>query len=299
MSDALVVFDGHALMHRAFHAGQRQLAADGREVGAVLTLCDHLVRFLSKMRARHLVMAFDPGGPLFRHDIAADYKSTRKPTDPELLPQFDWVKEAVQALGVRTVCVDGFEADDCIATVVHQARAEGLPAWIIGLDKDLFQLVTDDDPPVRMFVPSTKRVVDEAAVAERLGVPPAAALDYYALVGDSGDHIAGIKGVGPKAATALLQAFGSLEGIFDHLDDIHRLDLRGAGRLPLRLLAGRDAAHLARRLLALRTDVPLGLGSLRTTLRWMGPSAEADAVFAALGDDRALRVARSVAASTR
>ena len=294
MSDALVVFDGHALMHRAFHAGQRQLAADNREVGAVLTLCDHLVGLLGKMRARHLVMAFDPGGTLFRHELAPDYKSTRKPTDPELLPQFEWVKEAVAALGVPTVCVEGFEADDCIATLVDQARAEGLPTWIIGLDKDLYQLVTDTDPTVRMFVLSSKKVIDEAAVVERLGVPPSAALDYYALVGDSGDHIAGIKGVGPKAASTLLQAFGSLQGIFEHLDDIPLLELRGAGRLPLKLLDGRDAASRARQLLTLRRDVPLGLGTLRTTLHWTGPTADADAVFGALGDDRALRVARSL-----
>mgnify|MGYP000253237467 CR=1 FL=1 len=296
MSEALVVFDGNALMHRAFHAGQRQLALDGREVGAVLTLCDHLVGLLRKMRSRHLVMAFDPGGRLHRHDLAEDYKATRKPTDPELAPQLAWARDAVRALGVPTVCVERFEADDVIATLVARAREEGLPTWIIGLDKDLYQLVTDSDPTVRMFVLSRKEVIDEAAVTRRLGVPPAAALDYYALVGDSGDHIAGVKGVGPKAAKTLLQAFGSLEGIFAHLDDIPQLDLRGAGRLPLKLLAERDAADRARALLTLRDDVPLPFdGPLATALRWTGPTAEADALFASLDDDRALRVARSLA----
>ncbi len=292
MDEALVVFDGHSMMHRCFHAGKRQLALDGTEVGAALTLLDQLVRLLGKMRARHLVMAFDPGGPLLRHRIAPDYKSTRKPTDPELLPQFAVIREAVEALGIPTVCVDGYEADDCIATLTHRARAEGLPTWLVALDKDLFQLVTDEAPTVRMFVLASKEVIDEAAVTERIGVTPRQALDYFALVGDSGDHIAGVKGVGPKAAATLLGAFGSLDGIFAHLDDIPLLDLRGAGRLPLRLLDGKADAERARQLLALHRDVPLPFGSLRDDRRWTGPSAGADAVFAALDDDRALTAAR-------
>ncbi len=294
MSEALVIFDGHAMMHRCFHAGRRQLAPDHREVGAVITLCDQLVGLLGKMRARHMVMAFDPGGRLFRHDLAADYKSNRKPTDPELLPQLDWVKDAVEALGVRTVCVEGFEADDCIATLTKRARAEGLSTWIVGLDKDLYQLVTDADPTVRMFVMPSKTVIDEAAVVERLGVPPSAALDYFSLVGDSADHISGVKSVGPKAASALLQAYGSLEGIYANLDAIPLLDLRGAGRLPLRLLDGRADAERSKALLQLRFDVPVDLASVRQDLRWTGPSASADAVFADLGEDRPLRIARGL-----
>ena len=292
MSESLVVFDGHSMMHRSFHAGKRQLDTRNREVGAVLTMLDQIVRLLGKMRARHLVMAFDPGGPLHRHELAPDYKAHRKPTDPELLPQFDIAREAVEALGIPTVRVEGFEADDAIASLTDRARSEGLPTWIIGLDKDLYQLVTDEDPTVRMFVLATKEVIDEAAVSDRIGVPPRAALDYYALVGDSGDHIAGVKGVGPKAASTLLQAFGSLDGIFDHLDDIPQLDLRGAGRLPLRLLDGRGAATHAQQLLALRRDVPLGFASLRQELLWRGPAAGADALFAELDDDRALVGAR-------
>jgi len=217
-------------------------------------------------------------------------------TDPELSAQFRVAKEAVEALGIPTVCVEGFEADDCIATLTDRARAEGLPSWIIGLDKDLYQLVVDDDPTVRMFVLPTKEVIDEAAVVARIGVPPKAARDYYALVGDSADHITGVKGVGPKAASTLLQAFGSLEGIFDHLDDIPLLDLRGAGRLPLRLLDGRADAEQARRLLELRRDVPLGFDTLRQDLRWTGPAADADAVFTALDDDRALVAVRRLLA---
>lgn len=292
-NEDLVIFDGHAMMHRCFHGGRRYTSPDGREVGALLTLCDQLAALLGKMRSRHIVMAFDPGGPLHRHALAADYKAQRKPTDPDLLPQFPWVRQAVEALGIHTVCVDGFEADDCIATLTLAARTEGMGTWIIGLDKDLYQLVTDGDPPVRMFV-LPRKVIDEAGVVDRIGVPPTCALDYFALVGDSADNITGVKSVGPKAAAALLRAYGSLEGIFANLDAIPLLDIRGAGRLPLRLLAGRADAERARALLRLRVDVPLVLDAIRTDLHWTGPRADADAVFAALGDDSTLWAVRDL-----
>lgn len=289
---ALVILDGHAMLHKAWHAAPKRQGADGAEVGAVLAVCGQLAWLLRKMRSRHLVMALDPGGPTFRHALAADYKAHRAPPADALVSQLALLPRAVEALGIPTVCVPGFEADDCIATLVGRARAEGLACWMVGIDKDLFQLVTDAPPAVRLFVLKTRTVIDEAAVIARIGVPPSRAVDYFALVGDASDHVRGAPGVGPKAAAALLQRFEDLEAMFADLHAIPRLDVRGAGRLPLRLLKARDALALARRLVRLRDDVPLALGPLRESLAWRGPRPGADALFEALGDPRPLADAR-------
>ncbi len=294
MSDALIILDGNAMLHKTFHATDGRVAPDGVEVGAVLGVCGQLTWLLQKMRSRHVVMAFDPGGPVFRHELAADYKGNRSETPEDLVPQLALVQEAVAALGVATVCVPGFEADDCIATLTELGREEGLACWMVGIDKDLFQLVTDAEPVVRLFVVKGRTVIDEAAVVEKIGVPPSRAVDYFALVGDASDNISGVPSVGPKAASELLKRFDSLEAIYANLHEVTSLDVRGAGRLPLRLLAGRKAAELARELVRLRTDVPLGLGDLRASTLWTGPRADADALFARLGDDRALVAARAL-----
>ncbi|MCA9489214.1 MAG: hypothetical protein KC621_04810 [Myxococcales bacterium] len=284
MADDLVILDGHAMLHKAYHAVPKREDPDGTEVGAVLAVCGQLTWLLRKMRSRHLVMALDPGGPTFRHALFADYKAHRGATPDDLGPQLARLPAAVEALGIRTVCVPGFEADDCIATLVRQGREEGFACWMVGVDKDLFQLVTDHDPPVRLFVLKTREVIDEAAVIERIGVAPSRAVDYYALVGDSSDNVRGAATVGPKAAATLLQHFPDLEAIFADLHAIPSLDTRGARRLPLRLLKARAVIELARRLVRLRDDVPLPFASLREPLAWTGPAADAGAVFAALGD---------------
>ncbi len=295
--DALVILDGNAMLHACYHAVPKRMALDGDEVGAVIAVCGQLTWLLGKMSSRHVVVAFDPGGRLFRHGLAEGYKDGRRATPDDLKPQFGRVREAIEALGITTVCVDGFEADDCIATLIERGRGEGFACWMVGVDKDLYQLVTDEPPPVRLFVLKTRTVIDVAAVQQRIGVRPDQAVDYFALVGDASDNVGGVKSVGPKAAAALLQRFGTLEGIYADLHAITSLDVRGAGRLPLRLLRGRADAEKARELVRLRRDVPLELGPLQQAAAWCGPRPEADTFFADLGDATALIAARRVAPS--
>lgn len=294
MGEALVILDGNTMLHRCYHAAPKIRAPDGREVGAVLAVCGQLVWLLQKMRSRHIVVAFDPGGPVFRHAIAPDYKAGRPESPEDLRPQLDLLYEAVAAIGIATVRVPNFEADDCIATLVALGRAEGFDCWVVGVDKDLYQIITDTPPVVRLFVLKTRTIIDEAAVKERIGVLPRQAVDYFALVGDSVDNITGVPSVGPVAAAALLQRFDTLEGIYGNLHAITALDVRGAGKLPLRLLGGRKEAELARQLVRLRSDVPLDLGPLRQSTAWMGPRACAEVLFHELGDITALKAARAL-----
>jgi DNA polymerase-1 len=171
-----------------------------------------------------------------------------------------------------------------MATLAARARAQGHPVWLVSPDKDLFQLVTAAPPAVRIWRPWRREIIDAAAVERALGVPAAAAVDWFALVGDSSDHIAGVRGVGPKAATTLLQAFGSLEGLYARLADVPSLRIRGAAALRERLAAGRHEAELAQRLVTLRADAPLPMAEpLAVAGRWRGPRPDADTRLAPWG----------------
>lgn len=279
----LVVLDGTAMLFRAFYSMRPIQSRSGAEVGAVLGVCQQLVGVVRRARARHLAVVFDVSRDTFRREIEPSYKATRKDPPPELPPQVSIARRAVKGLGFHVEAQRGFEADDLMATLAANARRQGMGSWLVSPDKDLYQLVRDEAPPVRLFHWKRRLVLDAKAVTKTLGVPPERAVDYYALVGDSSDNIPGIKGVGPTAARALLSRWEDLDAIYAHLDDVPSLNIRGAARLRQRLEADRDQAYLARRLLALREDAPLDLdaqpGPYTETLRWPGPRPEARAWF--------------------
>lgn len=278
------------MLHRALHAAPSIQASDGAEVGAVLGVVSQLVALMRRARTGHWVVVFDAPGPCFRHRIDPSYKAGRPPHPPELTSQLEHVVRVCRALGLLTLQADDVEADDVIATVAHLARAEGHDTWVVSPDKDLLQLVRDEPPSTAIFHPNTRQRVDEAAVMERLGVSPAQAVAYFALTGDSSDNISGVKGVGPKAAQALISAFASLDGVYAHLDDVPDLAVRGAKRLKRQLEEGRDDAYHAHRMLRLRTDVPLGseVTPLAQSARWRGITPESRQLFDWLGDHQAL-----------
>ena len=291
------LLDGTSMLHRALHAAPPTLAADGAEVGAVLGLVSQLVALMRKARTGHWIMVFDAPGPCFRHRIDASYKAGRPPPPPELTSQLELAVSVCGALGLLTLQVDDVEADDVIATLTHLARAEGHDTWVVSPDKDLLQLVRDEQPSTAIFHPQTRQRIDEAAVMDRLGVSPAQAVAYFALTGDSSDNISGVKGVGPKAAQALISTFTSLDGVYAHLDDVPNLGVRGAKALQRKLEDGREGAYLAQRLLCLRTDVTLDIheGPLAASARWHGITPESRPLFDRLGDHQPLDKLEDVA----
>ncbi|MFT7578881.1 MAG: DNA polymerase-1 [Myxococcota bacterium] len=287
--ESLVVVDATALVYRAYHAGADHTAQDGRQVGAVLTLSQTVSRWVSRAKSRHFAIVFDPPGVSFRHAIDPAYKASRKTPPQDLVDQVALAQQMTEALGLATFCLPGFEADDLAATLTRAARDAGLSVWLVSPDKDLFQLVEDAAPTVRVFRPKQKVVVDDAKVHEILGVGAAHVVDYQSLVGDSSDDVAGIKGIGPKAAAALITAFGGLDAIYTDLERVKHLELRGSARLHDLLQTGRDAASHARTLLALRPDAPIeGIEDIRARTRWVGPTTAAPTVFRELGFRRAL-----------
>ncbi len=260
--DTLALIDGNAMVHRAYHAVPTDLTTRAGEiVNATFGFAMMLIKTLSDLRPRYIAVTFDLPTPTFRHRDFADYKAQRPPMPEYLRPQFVRVRQVVRAFNIPIYELDGFEGDDILGTLATQATARGIQTIIVTGDMDTLQLV---GPHVSVLTArrgmSDIADFDEAAVVERLGVPPALVPDWKALTGDTSDNIPGVPGIGGKTATKLLQAYGSLEGVIDHLDD-----------LPARqrqLIA--DNAALARQskyLATIVTDAPVTLDLARCETR--------------------------------
>ncbi len=252
----LVLIDGHALDYRAFFG----LPIEGfttktgeptnATYGFTRTLLDHI---LSADPPEYLAVSFDVGRT-FRDDLFADYKGTREKMPDELSLQIDRIRQVVQAFNIPILERDGFEADDVLGTIARQAKELGVPVVIVPGDRDLLQLVDDNTlvelPPGRSG--HDPQVYDEASVRERYGVSPAQIVDMKALTGDTSDNIPGVRGVGEKTAAKLLQSYDTLDGIYEHLDEIQT-------RFRSKLEQEKDNAYLSQRLARIVTDAPIQL----------------------------------------
>ncbi len=228
----LVLFDGNAIVHRAYHAfgatKYRQatpltVSRTGEVVSAVYGFALMLLKVLSELKPTHYAIAFDKKGPTFRHKMFEQYKAQRPPTPDELVSQIDRVKQLVEAFRIPLYEVDDYEADDVLGTLSRQASQQGIDTIIVTGDADTMQLVS---PGVKVLYPkagkafSDTTLFDEAAVSEKYGVSPEHITDLKAMVGDASDNIPGIPGIGEKTAVKLIQQFGTLEEIYAHIDDV-------------------------------------------------------------------------------
>jgi DNA polymerase I len=217
----LVLLDGNALIHRAYHALPPLTNKAGQTVGAVYGVAMTLLSVLEKFHPEYIAASFDLAAPTFRHEKYEHYKATRVKAPDDLYEQIPLVKDLVRAFNIPIYEKEGFEADDCVGTLARQASERGIPTVIVTGDNDALQLVT---PLVKVFAlrKGVKDIVlyDETAVREKYGFPPSAIPDYKGLAGDSSDNIPGVSGIGAKTATDLLVEFGSLEKIYDSLDTV-------------------------------------------------------------------------------
>lgn len=218
-----MVIDGHAMIHRAYHAVPETLATKkGEVVNAIFGFTSLLIKALNDIKPDYIAVAFDPPAPTFRHKQFAPYKAHR-PTMPEnMRPQFGRIREVVEAFGIPIYEKEGFEADDVLGTLARQATQEGVDTIILTGDMDTLQLVNE-----HVRVMAAKRGITEvteygiAEVEQRFGVTPVHVPDYKGLVGDTSDNIPGVKGVGEKTARKLLAEYnGDIEQIFAHLDEL-------------------------------------------------------------------------------
>jgi len=241
------LIDGSGFIFRAFHALPPMTRPDGTPVNAVYGFTTMLMKLIDETDADHIAVVFDTARRTFRNDIYPDYKANRPPPPEELIPQFALVREATQALGVASVEMEGFEADDLIATYTRQAREAGADVTIVSSDKDLMQLVGDG---VTMLDAMKNREIGVAEVADKFGVGPDKVVEVQALAGDSSDNVPGVPGIGVKTAAQLITEYGDLETLLARADEIKQPKRREA------LIQHTEDARVSRDLVILCDDVP-------------------------------------------
>ena len=266
---SVCLIDGTAYLFRGYYSVRPSTSPDGTPVHAVIGLGNALARFLREREPSHVAVAFDAGRFNFRHRLDPTYKANRSEPPDDLVPQFDLAKELTEAMGLTTVCIPDYEADDVLATLTTIARDDGRDVLLVSGDKDLGQLL---EPGVRLFDLAKREEFGHEDVPARMGVRADQVVDLLALMGDSSDNIPGVRGVGPKAAVALLGRFDSLDAIYADLDAVAALPIRGARNLAAKLVEHREAAERSRVLATVRRDVPMGLGT--DDLEWEGADAD-------------------------
>jgi DNA polymerase-1 len=257
MTPKIFLVDGHALAYRAYFAltaagtqVNRWVTSQGEPTAGTYGFTSILLSLLEKDKPEYLAVAFDTGRT-FRDDLFPEYKATRAKMPEDLRPQIERIREVVRAFRIPVLEAEGFEADDVLGTIARQAEWEGTQVLILSGDRDLLQLV-DDRVSVRLPGRSLSESsdYDPGKFEREWGFPPLKLIDYKALVGDKSDNIPGVRGVGEKTATDLLQKYGSLDAIYQNLENV-------PPRYRAKLEAGRENALLSRTLATIRTDAPV------------------------------------------
>lgn len=257
----LLLVDGHSFAYRAFYAIQRLSNSKGQATNAVFGFAKMVRKLLQEHKPTHAAVVMDLGEPVKRLEKLGTYKAQRKPMPDDLRSQVPIIREFVVHSSIPLVEKDGVEADDIIATFAAQAKREGITVAIATSDKDFMQLVDDT---VFLLNPAAKddARVDASAVKARYGVTPGQIIDFLSLQGDSVDNIPGVPGVGEKTAASLLQKFGSLQVLYESIEQVE-------GKLRQKLVEHRARVELNRALVTLDTAIPLDLDV--GNLKWGRP----------------------------
>lgn len=214
---SICLVDGSGYIFRAFYALPIMTREDGTPVNAVYGFMNMLMNLVSENRCSHIVVVFDAKRKNYRNDIFAAYKENRKETPPELVPQFPLIREASDVLNIPWIEMEGYEADDLIATYAHIATQQGWHTTVVSADKDLMQLMNEN---VSLYDPMKKKIITNEDVLNKFGVLPNKVTDVQSLMGDSTDNIPGATGIGPKTAASLINEFGSLENLLNNINQI-------------------------------------------------------------------------------
>ena len=256
MANRLILVDGSSYLFRAYHALPALTNSKGLNTGAAKGVIGMIRKLVADYEGDQVVVIFDAKGPTFRNDIYPEYKANRPPMPDELREQIEPIHETIRAMGLPLICIGGVEADDVIGTLSVQAASIGREVVISTGDKDMAQLVNDH---VTLINTMNNTTMDHEGVVDKFGVPPALIIDLLALMGDKVDNIPGVAGVGEKTATALLQHLGGIDAIYEQLDAVVDLPIRGAKSLAAKLEGARGDAALSYELATIKTDCDLGL----------------------------------------
>ena len=249
----LFLLDAYALAYRAYYAFIKspRINSKGVNTSAVFGFTNTLLEVLQKENPSHIGVVFDPHGPTFRHEMYPEYKANREAMPEDMRQAIPLIKQVIGALRIPVVQVDGYEADDIIGTLAHKAAAQGFTVFMMTPDKDYAQLVRDK---VSVYKPGRSggdiEIWDAAKVKEKFAVTPDHIIDLLGLMGDTSDNIPGCPGVGPKGAEKLITDFGSIEGIYEHIDELK-------GKLKENMVAYRSQVELSKVLATINTNSPV------------------------------------------
>ncbi|MGE3366603.1 MAG: 5'-3' exonuclease H3TH domain-containing protein, partial [Rhizobiaceae bacterium] len=257
--DHLFLVDGSGYIFRAYHAlPPLTRKSDGLPVGAVSGFCNMLWKLMQDARntdvgvvPTHFAVIFDYSSKTFRNEMYPEYKANRSAPPEDLIPQFGLIRQATRAFSLPCIEMEGFEADDLIATYARLACEAGGDTTIVSSDKDLMQLV---GPTVSMYDPVKDKTLGIPEVVEKWGVPPEKMIDLQALVGDSVDNVPGVPGIGPKTAAQLLETYGDLDTLLTRAGEIKQEKRRQT------IVDNADSARISRELVRLKNDVPIAIG---------------------------------------
>ncbi|MBR0449265.1 MAG: hypothetical protein IIX30_00430, partial [Clostridia bacterium] len=248
----ILVIDGNSIINRAFYGVRPLTTKSGKHTNAIYGMINIISKQLTEIKPDFAAVAFDVKHPTFRHEMYAEYKAGRHATPEELLSQFADAKECLALLGLHVLELPGYEADDIQGTVAKMAYTiPDAESYVLSGDRDLLQLI-DDKTTVLLATNSDTKKMGRAEFTEEYGVAPEAFVDMKALMGDSSDNIPGVGGVGKKTAQTLIQDFGSLEAIYENIDD-----KRITKSVREKLLRDKDNAYLSRTLAKIKTDAPI------------------------------------------
>ena len=256
MANRLILVDGSSYLFRAYHALPALTNSKGLNTGAAKGVIGMIRKLVADYAGDQVVVIFDAKGPTFRNDIYPEYKANRPPMPDELREQIEPIHDTIRAMGLPLICIGGVEADDVIGTLSVQAAGSGREVVISTGDKDMAQLVNDH---VTLINTMNNTTMDHDGVVDKFGVPPTLIIDLLALMGDKVDNIPGVAGVGEKTATALLQHLGGIDAIYERLDAVADLPIRGAKSLAAKLEGARGDAKLSYELATIKTDCDLEL----------------------------------------
>ncbi len=250
----ILVIDGNSIINRAYYGMRPLTTKSGKTTHAIYGMINIITRQISAIKPDYTAVAFDLKAPTFRHKMYDGYKATRHPAPEDLISQFPDAKECLRLMGIHVLELPGYEADDIQGTVAKMAHSQpDTEGYILSGDRDLLQLI---DPKVTVLLATTgeTKVMDGGRFKEEYGVDPEQFVDMKALMGDSSDNIPGVAGVGQKTARTLIENFGSLEGIYENIED-----KRISKGVREKLLRDRDNAFMSRELAKICTDAPLGI----------------------------------------
>lgn len=254
MSKKFVIIDAMALAYKAYFAFIRNplLSSKGEPTSATFGFITQILKVLEDFKPDYISIAFDSKEKTFRHEKYENYKSSRQAMPDDLIPQIGRIKSIIEAMNIPLYILPRYEADDIVGTAVRKAEELGLESFAVTPDKDYVQLVTDKVKIVKPGKSSEENIIlDRQKVLELYGFEPALMIDYLALIGDSSDDIPGVKGIGEKSAVPLIQKFGTIENIYQHIDEIEKPAIKK------KLIEGKENAFLSKDLATIHCQVPI------------------------------------------